>query len=897
MKESISNQQHNVLGRRLVKFSLWIGLGFIIVFTSIQIWLDYNNRFNSAQKAIQQIKQAQVMGIETALWNYSMPELDAQVEGLVHFPFINFAGVSENEKLISSAGESKGSGVFEENIPLTYTYENDDPPIQIGELVLQIDKQAIMSQALSQIARIFTFQALIVLTVLMFFVFLMEKQVTRHLRAVADYFQSMDIQNLNEPLRLQKTNLHDEIDTFVEEYNHTRQNLAAAYASQKESERKFATLLSNLPGIAFRKRNEPEWTMELISAGCLDLTGYQPDDLLNNARVCFRDLIDPADREMVWETIQEGLQKHQAYELTYRLINMEGHPRWILEKGVGIYNAEQEVIAIEGFVTDINQQKRQERELSVIAQVSFALRSASNEKEMLPVILDQMVRLLDAEGGALELFDSVHDESIIELTCGSFQKLQNLRFSPKFGERSNFVTQSKSFLQNVVDPQKNLFPEQVITSHSLAAAPMIAQGEFIGILWIGRGRSISENAVRSLSAIADIAANAIHRARLFDQTELRLQRLIGLRTIDLSINQDPDLPSKLKVLLEQSIKLLNVDLAHLCLIDLKNKNIELQAGIERTENGFKTAKLKFDTAALCNSLQPDKGSTQVKNLCARLNQEPWLAQLKTQGYKAYYLTPLIGKNEVNGIFQVFLKSPLTPDQDWLEFFETLAGQAIIAIGEDHLLRDLKRSNLELHQAYDETIEGWSNALDLRDKETEGHSQRVTHLTITLAKKLGVKDEDLVNIRRGALLHDIGKMGVPDNILMKPDRLSEGEWEIMRKHPVYALKLLSPIDYLHPALDIPYGHHEKWDGSGYPQGLSGKEIPLAARIFAVVDVFDALTSDRVYRSALSREYAISYIQEQSGKHFDPMIADLFVQMIQEEINNNIWAGRLNENTPP
>ena len=160
VKKSIPDNQHNVLGRRLVKYSLWIGLGLIILFTTIQVWLDYNDRFNSAQKAIQQIKQVQVKGIETALWNYSIPELNAQVEGLIHFPFINFAGVTENGKLITSAGEPKVSGVFEENIPLSYTYDNHDTPFQIGELLLQVDKNAIMSEALNQVVRIFTFQAL-----------------------------------------------------------------------------------------------------------------------------------------------------------------------------------------------------------------------------------------------------------------------------------------------------------------------------------------------------------------------------------------------------------------------------------------------------------------------------------------------------------------------------------------------------------------------------------------------------------------------------------------------------------------------------------------------------------------------------------------------------------------
>jgi putative nucleotidyltransferase with HDIG domain len=176
------------------------------------------------------------------------------------------------------------------------------------------------------------------------------------------------------------------------------------------------------------------------------------------------------------------------------------------------------------------------------------------------------------------------------------------------------------------------------------------------------------------------------------------------------------------------------------------------------------------------------------------------------------------------------------------------------------------------------LEGWSNALDLRDKETEGHTLRVTELTLQVAQSLGVSEEQLVHIRRGALLHDIGKMGVPDSILLKPGALTEEEWVIMRKHPVYAYELLSPIKYLEPALDIPHYHHEKWDGSGYPRGLKEDQIPFAARIFAIIDVWDAVRSDRPYRPAWPEEKAIDYIRSQSGKHFDPKILDAFLTMI-------------------
>jgi putative nucleotidyltransferase with HDIG domain len=196
---------------------------------------------------------------------------------------------------------------------------------------------------------------------------------------------------------------------------------------------------------------------------------------------------------------------------------------------------------------------------------------------------------------------------------------------------------------------------------------------------------------------------------------------------------------------------------------------------------------------------------------------------------------------------------------------------------------LQRSNTELTLAYDATIEGWSRALDLRDKETEGHTQRVTKMTLLLAKKMGMSATEKLDLRRGALLHDIGKMGIPDEILHKPGPLSEEEWVIMRQHPLYAYQMLSPIAYLKGALEIPYCHHEKWDGSGYPRGLKGEQIPLAARLFTVVDVWDALTSNRPYRSAWSKKDSIKYIREQTGKHFDPQVVELFLQEIEIKIN--------------
>jgi putative nucleotidyltransferase with HDIG domain len=249
-----------------------------------------------------------------------------------------------------------------------------------------------------------------------------------------------------------------------------------------------------------------------------------------------------------------------------------------------------------------------------------------------------------------------------------------------------------------------------------------------------------------------------------------------------------------------------------------------------------------------------------------------------EAFVSYYAVPLMAKGYTKGVLEIFKRAPLEPDEEWVSFLNTLARQAAIAIDNATLFDGLQRSNAELSLAYDATIEGWSHALDLRDKETEGHTLRVTEMTMKLAHAFDLSNGELAQVRWGALLHDIGKMGVPDMILLKPGPLTDEEWVIMKKHPVFAYEMLSPIHYLHSALDIPYCHHEKWDGTGYPRGLKGEQIPLTARIFAVVDVWDALCSDRPYRPAWSKEKVSQHIKSLANTHFDPRVVDSFLKMI-------------------
>ena len=225
---------------------------------------------------------------------------------------------------------------------------------------------------------------------------------------------------------------------------------------------------------------------------------------------------------------------------------------------------------------------------------------------------------------------------------------------------------------------------------------------------------------------------------------------------------------------------------------------------------------------------------------------------------------------------------ITKPFDGMELISRLRGMARLnryrLIAEQR--RELEQLNAELIIAYDKTIEGWSNALDLRDKETEGHTRRVTEKTLTLARAYGMTEDELKHVWRGALLHDVGKLGIPDSILLKPGKLTDEEWAIMKRHPIHAYEWLSQITYLKPALDIPYCHHEKWDGTGYPRGLKGDEIPISARLFAIIDVWDAITSDRPYRKPMTQEEACQYILSQSGCHFDPTVVELFNKIHHE-----------------
>jgi HD-GYP domain-containing protein (c-di-GMP phosphodiesterase class II) len=354
----------------------------------------------------------------------------------------------------------------------------------------------------------------------------------------------------------------------------------------------------------------------------------------------------------------------------------------------------------------------------------------------------------------------------------------------------------------------------------------------------------------------------------------------SLRLIDSSITSGQNINFTLKLVLQQAVNHLRVDAADILLLNPDEEALKYMAGegfhgrrVEQV-NLMRGRGLAWKVVAnrkkVLYSLDKDEDTGSIRDF------------MTSEGFQQYIGLPLLSKGEVKGVLEVFQRSLKGPDIEGLEYLETLAGQAAVAMDNATLIDTLKEKNSEMSFAYDTTIEGWARALELRNIETAGHSQRVVDLTLALAVKMGVRGEELVHMRRGALLHDIGKMGIPDEILDKKGPLTDEEWEVMRRHPRYAFDLLSPIDFLRPALDIPYYHHEKWDGSGYPHGLKGEEIPLAARIFALADVMDALCSDRPYRKKWEEEDAIVYIRQQVGKHFDPRVVEMYEKILERQL---------------
>jgi len=360
----------------------------------------------------------------------------------------------------------------------------------------------------------------------------------------------------------------------------------------------------------------------------------------------------------------------------------------------------------------------------------------------------------------------------------------------------------------------------------------------------------------------------------------QLEKIQILRKIDLTIMSSFDIKHMLDIIMQEGTTKLELDAIAVLQLHSYSKRVTCLADMGFNSDNIRKIDLKLGEG-LAGHVALKREPLYIPDL---VENESGLGEkllsfplISDEGFKAYFALPLIARGKVVGVLELFHRSPRKQEPEWTSFLEVFAGQVAIALDSSAMFKNLQDSRDELILAYDTTIEGWSRALDYRDKETEGHSLRVTEMTLAIAQTMNLKEKEIVHIRRGALLHDIGKLGISDQILLKPGKLTEEEFAQMKKHPELSFELLSPIAFLHRSVDIPYCHHEKWDGTGYPRGLKGTQIPIAARIFAVADVWDALRSDRPYHKPWSVEKVKEYILSLSGTQFDPEIIKVFASI--------------------
>lgn len=527
----------------------------------------------------------------------------------------------------------------------------------------------------------------------------------------------------------------------------------------------------------------------------------------------------------------------------------------------------------------VEEMRQRLNELTVLHAVSSAGVEVGTEGALIEFVTQLIGRTLYVDNFGVLLLD---DETGELYPHASYHGMEHLfsRARIPAGKGITGAVARTGRSMNIPDVDREpLYLKGVGHTCSELCVPLWVGGRVIGVL---NAESPQRNAFsdadeRLVETVAGLMATGLEKLRLLQESRRQAQRLSALRTIDLSINTNNELPITLHVLLDQTVSQLGVDAAAIYLFNTYHQMLEFAAGKGFRATPYQRGQIRLGQG-VAGRVALERTPIYVPSFLAVPDLIDPSLQLAGEDFKAYFGVPVVAKGWVKGVLEVFHRQPLRPEPEWLEFLNTLAGQAAIAIDNANLIDALQRSNNDLSVAYEATLEGWSRALELRDYETEGHTLRVTDLTLRLARVMGMGDADLVHIRRGALLHDIGKLGIPDNILRKPGPLTQEEWATMMQHPTYAFKMIYPIPYLRPALDIPYRHHEKWDGSGYPAGLRGEQIPLAARLFAVVDVWDALTSDRPYRKAWSWKETREYICSQVGQHFDPRVVEAFLTLI-------------------
>ncbi|MAT44032.1 MAG: hypothetical protein CL609_16990 [Anaerolineaceae bacterium] len=648
----------------------------------------------------------------------------------------------------------------------------------------------------------------------------------------------------------------------------------------RESENKFRQLAESIKEV-FWLRDRETGKMLYVSSAYETVWGRTTVSLYQNPK-SFMESIHPDDVPGVIEANQKLQNENKNSNEEYRIIHPNGEIRWVWSRSFPVYDNQNNVIRYAGIAEDITEIRHSREQQYLINDLSSDLRTVSAPDGMIDLIFAKIVEYFDNESIAIVFYKSESNSNLVYKSTGHFEKLQGTHLPVNRGFIAKAINQSKPYWTNDSFTDPHVMEEYLgIYTPSIAVIPLITEREALGALVVGKNESFSIWDVKNLEAIANITANALQRAFTYQELLRSVEQLSVLHKIDGVIKNEELLENTIQKIFKIAKNEFLVDQVRLyryddqthfsvCIADTAKPDLSMEK--------IPTTLLLSENAILSQKIDMIPNLANYQGFHHEGYQD-----LVTEGVVWYQAIPLISKSKTIGVLECMHHEPFYPKDNWDSFVNAFADQLVLAFESTGLIEKLKQANIDLTTAYDKTLEGWATALELRDNETKNHSQRVTFLSEKIAKRMGIPSSELIHVRRGALLHDIGKIAIPDHILLKPGKLDQDEWFLMRNHPQTGFEMLEKIEYLQPSLDIPLYHHEKFDGSGYPFGLKGEDIPLSARIFALVDVWDALTSDRPYRKAWSQIKAFQYIIEQSGKHFDPAVVRVFRELyLNEEI---------------
>jgi len=590
-------------------------------------------------------------------------------------------------------------------------------------------------------------------------------------------------------------------------------------------------------------RNRLTWSEETYRIFEIDSAGF------GASYEAFLELVHPDDRASVEEAYARSVRDRTPYEIVHRLRMKDGRIKHVHERCETVCDADNRPIRSIGTVQDISEQ--------ILAEE--ILRESEEKFKGLAASAQDAIVMMDGQGNISYWNDSA---------------------TRTFGYSSSEVLGRK--LHDVLAPRR--YYDDYLRGYThfreTGDGPYIGRTLELSALKKDGTEfpvefSVSRLRVRGEWHAISILRDITDRKRTEALMQQQIRNMTSLSDIGIAISSSLDMRVTLNILLDRLTSQLGIDAANVLLLDQDTLYLTSAASL-----GFRISTIRKIKVRMGKG-HAGQAAYERRTLIVNDLGDTLTRSLRDEKFKGYIAVPLISKGNIKGVLELFHRNTIDPTPEWLSFIELMAAQAAIAIDNATMFDSLQRTNMELTVSYDTTLVGWGRTLEFRDEDTMGHTERVASMAVRFARLMHMEEKEIIHLRRGAFLHDIGKIGIPDSILLKQGPLNEEEREIMQKHPAYAYELLNPIPFLRHALDIPYYHHEKWNGKGYPKGLKAEEIPLAARIFAVVDVWDALCSDRPYRKGWPLEKVRDHIVSLSGIEFDPAVVNVFLKILEEE----------------